>query len=436
MRTPRAGRMRRWGANACVLIVLLCTTLNSVAGGQTPFDDVIADLASGDAATRLRAVQMLKGAAYPEAAGPLAKLVTDADDSVQLAAIAAELNIVLAEKIVARRRVGLVIEKRQTVAAAAVFDSGPLAIGPRTVPLEVLDALRVAARDDNPRVRLESTYAFGAAAVEPRGARRRELVRASGRDLAAMVNAVDPYHRYAALRVIGRLLAPHQGDDPLDEYIGDVVINSLNEKDKAMQQAAMQTLGAIRHARAVRGLIDLFAYYGKGEMAVSALDAVAHIGHPSGAPVLVEQLASKNDVLKIIAVEGLARIGDRTKLAAIQTAVGLDRNASLQLAGTFAAVMLGADGTPGLDEIVEALQRSRLHDQAFSYLVEAAPGRPAALARYLIDPDPLVRLDVANVLGLSDDPAALPLAASVVSDPDAEVARAAERAVARLRQVR
>ena len=34
------------------------------------------------------------------------------------------------------------------------------------MPMEVLDALRAAARDDNPRVRLEAVYAFGVLAVE------------------------------------------------------------------------------------------------------------------------------------------------------------------------------------------------------------------------------------------------------------------------------
>ena len=45
---------------------------------------------------RLRTVRMLKDAAFPEAAVPLARLVTDPEDAVQLEAIAAELNIFLA----------------------------------------------------------------------------------------------------------------------------------------------------------------------------------------------------------------------------------------------------------------------------------------------------------------------------------------------------
>ena len=73
----------------------------------------MADLSSTDAGVRLRAVQMLKDAAYAEAAVPLAALVTDPQDEVQLEAIAAELNIFLAEQVVTRKRIGLVIEVRK-----------------------------------------------------------------------------------------------------------------------------------------------------------------------------------------------------------------------------------------------------------------------------------------------------------------------------------
>ena len=394
------------------------------------------DLASADAATRLRTAQMLKEAAYPESAVPLAKAVVDPEDSVQLEAIAAELNIFLAEKIVPRKRVGFVIEKRTPVAADAIFMSGPLAVGPRPVPIEVLDALRTAARDDNPRVRLEAVYAFGVLAVEPRGERRRQLLRTGGRDLAAMIGAVDPSHRYAALRVIGRVFERRPHDDPIDQYVGDAVIVALNEKEKAMQAAAMQALGAMRYERAVQGLIDLFQFYrGKGDMAESALDAIAHIAHSSCVPLLIAQLGSKNDTLKGIAVEGLGRAGDRARLNDVQTALATESNPSVQLAGSFAAAMLSEAGTEGLARLVEALQNPRLREQARWYLIEAAPGRTQAFTRYLQDPDPLVRTVLVDALGLSDDTAALALVQPMASDPDLQVARAVERAVARLRQI-
>ena len=405
----------------------------ALEAAQVPFEQAMVDLASPDAGVRLRTVEMLKDAAYPEAAMPLAKLVLDPRDDVQLAAIAAEINIFLAEKIVSHRRVGLVVEVRTPVAADAVFDMGPLAVGPRPVPTELLDALRTAARDDNPRVRLEAVYAFGVLAVEPGGNRRRELLRASGPDLAAMTSADDPSHRYSALRVLGRVFERRLQDDPIEQYVGDTVISALNGEGKAMQSAAMQALGAMRYPRAVQGLMDLFQYYGKGHMAAEALDGLARIGHPSSVPLLVSQLSSKNGELRGIAIEGLARAGDRGRLADIQSALSGERSDSLQLAGRFAAAMLSG---AGLDPLVEALAKSKLRDQARWYLMEAAPGRTETFVRHLQDPDPARRMDLVDALGLSGDGAALALVRPMASDPDVRVARAVARALARLGQVK
>jgi hypothetical protein len=53
------------------------------------FEQATRDLTTADPAARLRAARMLKEAAYPEAAAPLAALVTDPQDEIQLEAIAA-----------------------------------------------------------------------------------------------------------------------------------------------------------------------------------------------------------------------------------------------------------------------------------------------------------------------------------------------------------
>jgi hypothetical protein len=205
---------------------------------------------------------MLKEAAYQEAAVPLAALVTDSVDEIQLEAIGAELNIFLSE------------------------------------------------RDDNPRVALEALYAFGVLAVEPGGAARRELLRVSGPDLAALIGVPDPALRYAAVRVIGRLFAKRAQDDPIEETVGDAVITALNDSDRTVKSAAMQALGTLRYGRAVQALTDLFQYYGKGEPAEAALDAIARIANSASGPLFTAQLTAKSAALRGIAVEGLARLGD------------------------------------------------------------------------------------------------------------------------------
>ena len=422
----------RYAVIALALFVPGLPDLPARVAAQVSFEQAVKDLASTDDGTRLRAAQMLKEAAYPEAAVPLAALVNDSRDEVQLEAIAAELNIFLAEKIVPRKRVALVIEVRNAVLAESAFASGPLAAGSRPVPPEVLTALRSAARDGNPRVGLEALYTFGVLAVEPGGTARRALLRASGPDLASLIGGPDPAFRYAALRVLGRVYTRRGQDEPIEETVGDAVITGLNDRDRLVKSAAMDALGQMRYERAVQALIDLFQYHGKGDMAVAALDAVARIAHPSGAALLSAQLASTITPLRWVAIEGLARLGDSSRLADIQVALRGVRSDNVLLAGAFAASMLS---NAPIDSIADALTKPRLRDQAKSYLVELAPGRTSAFTRLLQDPDTRIRANVADVLGLADDPAALPSVQPLLSDRDPQVARAAERAVARLRQV-
>ncbi len=299
------------------------------------------DLASPDAKVRLRAVQLLKGAAYPEAALPLARLLTDAQDDIQLEAIAAELNIFLAEPIVPRKRVALVVEVRNAVQAEPAFSAGPGAVGSRPVPVEVLTGLRTAARDENSRVAVEALYAFGTLAIQPGGDARRALLRAAGPDVAAFIGSSDPAMRYAAVRVLGRVFARRAQDEPIDSTIGDAVITALNDNDRAVKVAAMLALGAMRYERGVQALTDLFSYYGKGELAEASLYALAQIAHTTSAPLFIAQMSSKTTSLRGIAIEGLARVGDRANLAAIQAVIDKESEQSVVLAGAFALVLLG-----------------------------------------------------------------------------------------------
>ena len=403
------------------------------ATAQVSSEQAVRDLASPDANVRLRAAQRLKEAAPPEAAVPLAALVTDPQDDVQFAAIAAEVNIFLADKIVPRKRVGLVIEVRNKIAADAAFSAGPLAIGPRPVPIEVLTALRTAVRDDNPQVGLEALYAFGALAVEAGGNRRRELLRSAGPDLASLIGAADPALRLAAVRVIGRLFLKRPQDQPIDPGVGDAVVSALNDNDRGVKSAAMAALGAMRYERAVQALTDLFQHYGRGDLGTAAFDALARIAHPSSAALLSAQLAGKSALLKGMAIEGMGRLGDRSKAADVEAALEGERNDGVLLAGRFALIAL--ESLP-IDPLTEALAQPRQRDQARQYLVEIAPGRSAAFNRQAQDPDARLRTDVADILGLGGDEAALAIVEPMANDRDPQVERAAERAVARLRSTR
>lgn len=404
---------------------------SALVAAQIPFEQAVRDLGSEDSATRLRTVQMLTQAAYPEAAIPLAALITDQQDEIQREAIAAELSIFTADDGIVPRHGRFLVDRRGSASAESIFAAGPLAIGVRSVPIEVLTALRLGVYFENPRVCMEAVYALGALGATAGGSARRELLRAVGTELAVLLGAGDSKLRATAARVIGRLFAKRPGDQPIEPALGDAVVGALNDADRTVTVAAMEALGAMQYGRGLEALAVLFRYYGKGEPAEAALDALARMAHPSTAPLLASQLLSGSAALRGIAIEGLARIGDPSTLADVRMALNRERNPSVALAGAFALTSLANEST---DRIAAVLTRPKLRRQAKEYLIELAPGRASAFARHLLNPDARIRLDVVDALGLSRDPAAIPFIEPLEKDRDPQVARAAARAVARLRR--
>ena len=414
-----------------VLATLSVLCLAALAVAQVPFEQAARDLSSPDAGTRLRTVQILRDAAYPEAAVPLARAVADTQDEIQLTAIAAELNIFLAERVVAKKRVAMVVEVRNPILAEPAFTAGPSVLGALPVPAEVLDALRFAARDNNPRVGLEALYAFGTLGWSPSGAARRELLQRSGADVAALLGAPDPAMRYAAARVVGRLFASRPHDDPIEATVGDGAITALNDNDRAVKTAVMAALGAMRYERAVQALTDLFTFYNKGEVAEAALDALAHIAYSASAPLFTAQLAgTASSTMRAIAIDGLTRLGDPARLTEIRAAADRDHGDAVTLAAAFASAVL--ENGP-VERIVDAVTKPRMRDRARVYIAELASRRAASFGPHLVDPDERIRLELVEALGVAGDSTALRMLDPLLQDRDPQVARAAERAAARLR---
>ncbi len=106
--------------------------------------------------------------------------------------------------------------------------------------------------DDNPRVGLEAIYAFGALAPTLSGARAAMRSVPPVQTSPACSASLDPYIRFAGVRVIGRLFEFRPNDQPVDETVGDTVVAAMNDGDQAVQAAAVQALGLMRYERGVR----------------------------------------------------------------------------------------------------------------------------------------------------------------------------------------
>jgi HEAT repeat protein len=236
--------------------------------------------------------------------------------------------------------------------------------------------------------------------------------------------------RVAVLSVLGRVFAARPGDAALDERLGDAVIGALNSREDPVRETAMWALGMMRYQRAVEGLSSLLTFYRKGPLAERAFDAMGRIGHDANMPQFIERLNGKDLTMRMIAIEGIARSGDRERNAAVQAAIAREKHEAILLAAHFANVML-ANGS--ITTIVEALDRERLREQALQYVYDLAPGRAAALGALIRPASGRVRLDVVDALGMSGDPAAVGVLEPLSADKDPEVALVAQRALARLR---
>ena len=395
--------------------VLLAGSVCAAAGAQVRFDDTIRNLRNPEPRARMDAIKLLRQARHPEAIVPMAALVNDPLDPIQLEAIAAELSFFLVEDVPVRRRVGFV-EVRSRGAAVAAFEMGPLAVWPRPAPPELITALLKAVDDENARVRLEAIYAVGTIARPPVAS---EVEQA----LIKTLDHYDPTIRAGAARVAGRLRI---------KAAGDAMITAVNDSNTDVRFAAMRSLGMIREERAVTTLTEQLKFYGRGEGAWSALDGLARIAHASSASLFTARLADKDEFVRRAAAEGLGRAGDKSAVSALETGAGNDPSNMVRAAMQYALQKLGRNYVARL---VEFLDENRTVAQAQEYLIEFGPAIEHELLPSLQESDPAIRAAVAEVLGEIGGDGSLK-ALQDLKDRSKDVVDAAARAVERIRMRR
>jgi HEAT repeat protein len=377
------------------------------------FDDVVRNLRNPDPKVRLAAVKLLREAKYPEAIVPLAALVGDPLDQIQLEAIAAELSFFLVNDVPERRRRALFIEVRNGGGAQAAFLQGPLAVWPRPVPPEVMLALLKAVDDEMARVRLEAIYAAATIGRAPLGPEAEPL-------LIKALDHYDPQVRAGAALFAGRA-GVAAAAEPL--------IKLVNDSAAQVRYAAMRALGQLREERAVVALTEQLKYYNKGEAAWSALDGLARIAHPSSIPVFASRLSDRDPQLRRAAAEGIGRAGDKSQMAALETGAGNDASGAARAAMAFALQKLGRNYVPRL---VEFLDDGSVAVQVQDYFVELGQPVEKELIPSLQEFDAPIRAAAADVLGLIGGDASL-AALQGLQEKDKIVAEAIGRAVERIK---
>ena len=406
------GRRSR-AARLVAAVVAAALWTPAPAAAQQRFEDVVRNLRNPDPKVRLASVRLLREARYPEAVVPLAALVTDPVDQVQLEAIGAELSFFLAQDVPARRRLGFLVEVRNRGGAAGAFEQGRLAVSPRPVPAEVLTALLKAVDDETARVRLEAIYAAATIARAPLPGEVAQL-------LTKALDHYDPAVRGGAARLAGRAQA---------SGTAETLIKLINDSNADVRYAAMRAVGQLREERAIGTLTEQLKFYRKGEGAWSALDALAHIAHPSSVPVFTEWLTDRDPYLRRAAAEGVGRTGNKSAMATLETGAGNDSSPMVRAAMAYALQKMGRNYVPRL---IEFLDDPATRVQVQEYLLDLGAPVEKDLIPSLQEPDSSIRAAVADVLGEIGGDASL-TALQALQDRDAGVVAAATRAVERIK---
>jgi HEAT repeat protein len=378
------------------------------------FEDVVRNLRNPDPKIRISALRLLREAGYTEAIVPIAALVTDQINEIQLEAIDAELGFYLVEPVPTKRRVAFVLEKRASGGAMAAFEAGQLAVWPKPSPAELVDALLTAVDDENGRVRFEAIYALGVVGRAP-------LSEAATGRLIKALDHYDPAVRAGAAKVIGRLQV---------KSAGDALLKAVNDSNAQVRYASIRALGDTRDERAVQALTEQLNYYNKGEGAASAMAALARIAHPSSLEVFKARITDKDPYVRRAAVEGLGRTGDKTSIASFETSTEMDDSEMVRAAMAYAIHKKGSPNA--LARLIDFLDSNALAQQIQEYLIELGPAVIKPAVPRLQEPDEGVRRNLATVLGAIGDQSTVPALTRLKDDRDRDVAAAATHAIERI----
>lgn len=385
---------------------------------QASFEEVVGNLRSPEQKVRVDAVRLLREAGYKEAIVPIAALVNDPVNAVQLEAIDAELAFFLVEPVAPKKRVVLVGGGGSEGRALAAFEAGQLAVWPREVPSELTDALLKALDDDSGKVRGEAIYTFGTIAA----AAGRPLSPAANEGLLKALTHTDVEVRTGAARVIGRLgIASAR----------DALLTAVNDPKAPVRYAAIRALGQIKDEQSIEAIEKQLLFYETGDGALAALDALALIGHPSAVPIFQAYLMNKDPRLRQAAAEGLARAGNRKLVEPFVLSANQDEIESVRAAMTFALHKQGYRNY--LSRLIDFMDHPQSAAQVQRYLIELGPEVVPAVVPRLQEPDEGVRQHLARVLGALGDQSTLPVLTRLKDDPDTQVASAAAHAVERIK---
>jgi HEAT repeat protein len=416
--------------------VAILVAISEASQAASSFDDLVANLKSPNARTRLEAATALGKTRRAEAVTPLAAAIrSEPESKVRLEVVRAlrdlrDLNAVPALVVamsdvdadVREEALGTLVElhaDRDRQGAVSKFlqifsdeYDQPAPAPFTTVDASVYRAMAQALRDEKKEIREEAAFAIGI--LDGRSATS-ELVQA--------LQDPEPAVRGAAATSIGKVGAA--GD-------GQQLIPLLADENTNVRNRVLQAIGSLRVQQAGPALREMFEANRRKELAVRILDTLSKVADPAQVDLFREIVKDPDPEKKRLAIEGLGRISDASMLSAFKKDFQRERNDELRLAYSFALVRLGDHDF--LDSIVLGLTSATAGKRCRGYLLEVGPSVLADVYPYLNDQDADIRSELCDIIGAMGDGASIAWLEPLVKDPSPKVADRANRAIERLRR--
>ncbi len=407
------------------------------AAGRPTFEDLVANLKSHNAGTRREAAAELGKSRRREAVAPLAALVRDPDAKVRMEVVRAlrELRDVTAvpalvaslsdgDASIREEAIGTLVEiyaerdrgnpvDRFLDLFSDEYDRS--SVPPYTVvDPSVIRGLATELRDDDSAIRQEAALALGIL----NGTEAIPALVSSLKDPEASV-------RGAAATALGKIGTPAEGK---------ALIPLLADDSAGVRNRVLQAVGVLRVKEAGPALRQLYEANRRKESGAKILAALSRIGDPAQADLFGELLQDPDPDRKRLAIEGLGRISDPSRLPGFKKDYQRERNDELKLAYSFALTLLGDRAF--LDTIVLTLPSRTLGTRARGYLMEMGADRSILpdLYPYLNDPEADIRAALCDIIASIGDAEAITRLQPLIHDPSPTVADKANRAVERLRR--
>jgi HEAT repeat protein len=222
-----------------------------------------------------------------------------------------------------------------------------------------------------------------------------------------------------------------------DPSAASELMNFINYSDNKVRSEAVFTIGRLRYRAAVPELTRLLdqesakpAKLIDKDYQERLLDAIAYIADPASKELFVKEKMNPSDLLRMHAIEGLARLGDASMASEISRDWLSERNPKIQTAQTFALYRMGRKEY--MDDLVNRLGSGKTSFEAKQYLTELKPEELPDLYPQIRNNETTVREGLAEVLGLVGDRRAIPILQDLSKDNRGQIAAIANQALRRV----